>query len=340
MRPIYSAAVLTLGILCSSGVSLAKAPSTAEKLADKLVTFDEVLEEIRRAEQQGNWKTAGWKPHITISWLDNLLKEVKQAAKKEELKLPVSFDSIKPVTDPQGAAMQQSGLYVVKDGHFSMLRQSIVLADGSVDISMAEGCIIIARGAVTMSTSQRNIVLAGQFASINYDRSNNNAVRMAIPVPGAAGPAPAQPAATDTSLLMSAGVLDITSAYGTICCGLERLLVSYADQGAVFLNSAHREVNTPNKVEVVDAPQVPFQRRATKNPLEGKVTITQIVAGAAGMAVFQRGSVEYVLRPGSAIFDEHGQTVPGLENWTLGFLGRNYALFANGRQYAGFFVKR
>jgi hypothetical protein len=343
----YLALVVAVGVLCGS--AWAKAPSTADNLDDRLVTFDEVLDEIRRAVESGDWKTAGWKPHITVSYLDYLLKEVKQTTKKENLKLPITFDQVKPAADQQGIAGQASGLYVVKDGQFSILRQSIVLADGSVDISMAEGCIIIARGAVTMSTSQKNIVLAGQFAGINYDRSTNNVARAALPVaidarvqPGGVAPAaPAAPQPAETvSLLMSAGILDVSTAYGPICCGLERLVVSYADASTVFLNSPQREFNSSNKVEVLDAPQVPFQRRQVKNPLEGKVNITQIVSGTSGMVVFQRGGMEYVLRPGSAIFDEGGKVVPGLENWTLGFLGRNYALFANGRQYAGFFVKR
>ncbi len=139
---------------------------------------------------------------------------------------------------------------------------------------------------------------------------------------------------------MSGGVLDISSAYGTICCGLDRVLLSHSDQGTVVLNSPRRETSPSTKYEAIDAPQVPFTRNAAKNPLEGKLDITQVVPGSTGLLVVQRGGVEYVVRPGAVVTDERGQPLAGLENWKLNFLGRNYALFANGRQYAGFYVKR
>jgi hypothetical protein len=64
------------------------------------------------------------------------------------------------------------------------------------------------------------------------------------------------------------------------------------------------------------------------------------VPGTAGLVVVERNGVEYVLRPEAAMTDERGQPIAGLENWKLKFLGRNYALFAKDRQYAGFYVKR
>jgi hypothetical protein len=183
------------------------------------------------------------------------------------------------------------------------------------------------------------VIVAGQFVSVSFDRPNR--VVPAAPAAVANGAAPAAaPSAEDTSVLLSGGILDINSAYGTICCGLERVVLSYAREGTILLNSPHRELSTSARCDTLEAPQLPFTRKAAKNLLEDKLDITQVIPGAAGLLVVQRGGVEYVVRPGAAVTDERGQPLAGLEDWRLDFLGRNYALFANGRQYAGFYVKR
>jgi hypothetical protein len=46
------------------------------------------------------------------------------------------------------------------------------------------------------------------------------------------------------------------------------------------------------------------------------------------------------VRPGSAAHDETGKPLPGMENWKLSFLARDLAVFSDGRQDAGFLIKR
>jgi hypothetical protein len=344
MRPSCLAALLAVAVVISPRPSPAKAPALADDFSDKLISFDEVLEEIHKLEESGDWKAPGWKPRTISTWLNHLVAEVKRASKREELKLPVGFDKVKPAIAQPGLALgtQQAALHVVKDGKFSFLRQSIVLADGSVEASLAEGCIIIARGAVTLSSSQNNLIVGGHFVSVSSDRPNS--IRVAAPLPIPNGPAPAAPPAAEganqTSVIFSAGILDINMAYGTICCGLDRVVLSYTQQGAMVLNSPNREAGVSARFEAIGAPQVPFTRNVAKNPLEGKLEITQVVPGTTGHLIVQRGGVEYVIRPGATATDERGQPLTGMENWKLNFLGRNYALFANGRQYAGFYAKR
>lgn len=341
MQRALFAALAWASLSLGSNFLAAKAPAAINDFADKLASFDEVLEEIRKAQESGDWKKAGWKPKATTNWLDYLLAEVKRATKRDKLRLPVTFDQVKPAAVEQALATQQGALHVIKDGRLSFARQSIILADGSVDLSLAEGCIIIARGAVTISSSQRNLIVAGQFVGVSSDRPNSIRFAPAPVAPNGAAPAAPAPDSSDTSVILSGGILDISSAYGTICCGLERLIVSYTNQGAIVLNSPQREVGTSAQYETLDAPQVPFTRKAARNPLDTKLDITQVVPGTTtGLAVVQRGGVEYVLRQGAAITDERGQPVVGLENWRLDFLGRNYALFVKDRQYAGFYVKR
>jgi hypothetical protein len=331
---------------------LAKAPALPADLSEKLVSWEDVLKEIRKLEESGDWKTPGWKPQTIGTWVSHLMAEVQHAAKRKELKLPVDFDKVKLPTDPPrpGLARAQDNLLVVKDGKFSSLRHSIVLADGSVEALIAENCLIIARGAVSLSSSRTNVIVSGQFVGVAHDLSVPpvRAFVGNVPVPAA----PAAPPPGAVSVIFSAGILDMEAAYGTICCGLERVTVTRASQGAVVLNSPQRDFGQTSRFEAIDAPQVPFTRAAGKNPLEGKLDITQVVPGSLvpdmipgqgateGHLIVRRGVVEYVVRPGAAVTDERGQPLAGLENWTLSFLGRNYALFSNGRQYAGFSVKR
>jgi hypothetical protein len=321
-----------LAVLSLSTQAAAKGP-VAEDLTEKLVTFQEALDEIHRARTSGDWQDDGWKPHITRNYLDYFLEEVKRATKREQLALPVGFDEAKPVLQGQPFARQQPGLYVVDDGKFPLLRNSIVLADGCVEISMAENCVVIARGAVSISHSKRNFVLAGHYASVNFDRSSDPRAGLVVAPPGAA---PAMPADVPAgSVIFSGEVLDMSFAQETICCGLKRLSISHADPNAVVLNSPQRELSSLARCQIMQAAQVPFAVRSTNNALENKLHITQVVAGTSGLAVVQGKAVEYVLRAGMPLTDDQGQPLAGLEQWKLKHLGRNYALFANGTQYAG-----
>ena len=124
-RPVLAAlawASLSLG----SSLLVAKAPAAVDDFTDKLASFDEVLEEIRKVQESGDWKTAGWKPQATKNWLDYLLAEVKRATKRDRLKLPVTFDDVKPA-DPERAQLTQQGtLHVIKDGRIIMQRPGVV----------------------------------------------------------------------------------------------------------------------------------------------------------------------------------------------------------------------
>ncbi len=179
MRLAFLTAALAVAVLSGSQTAQARTPGRDDDFSDKLISFEDVLQEIHKLEQSGDWKADGWKPRTINTWLGYLMAEVKRAARREELKLPVGFDQVKPPTPVPGmvGATQQRALHVVKDGKFSFLRQSIVLADGSVEATLAEGCIIIARGAVTLSSSQKNVILAGEFVSVSHDRPN--AIRFA-----------------------------------------------------------------------------------------------------------------------------------------------------------------
>lgn len=318
--------------------ALAIAPGADDDLTLKLITFNEVLAEIRKAQESGDWKSAAWKPFDTKNWLEHLLAEVKRATKREKLELPVEFEKVKPAVGDQAGRSQQNVLQVVKDGRISIVRQSIILADGNLDVQMADGCILIARGAVTVNSSYRNVIIAGQFLGVGFDRNRN--LGAAAAAPGAA-PAPAAAEAESASMFFSGGILDVGTAQGTIMCGLERVIAgSYSSPVPILLNSPRQELRSNNRFESITDARIPFVRKAAKNPLAEKVSLTQIVSGAAGLVVLERNGVEYVLRPGAAITDERGQTIAGTENWKLQFLGANYALFAKGRDYAGFYVKR
>ena len=91
---------------------------------------------------------------------------------------------------------------------------------------------------------------------------------------------------------------------------------------------------------VVD--NLPLAPREKPNLIAGRIKITLLIAGDGPRkaAVLDHGGVELVVRPGADIRDAAGNPLPGLDGWKLSFVGDEFALFSNGRDYAGFVVPR
>lgn len=326
---LFLAVALSMFVDRPNGRLDAAGPPRTDDFRQQLVGFDEVLEQIRLASDGEVWKKSNWKPPVVEGWLDRLTTEVKRAAKSETLKLPVKFADVKAGDAAAVNAMNSSVLHVVKDGKFSFLRSCVVLADGSVEVTSAENCIIIARCGVRVSSSRNNYILAGYCIDVSHDmvvaRPNNEA--------------------TDGSLLMSRAIIRCSYGNGSICSAPDLVDLQQATN-VTFLNSPKRQVGNEQECKQVTDDLIPFRCRTIKNPLLERVKITQIVPGdigaatVGGLVVHERNGVEFVVRPGSAVHDESGKPLAGLENWKLSFLGRDLAVFSDGRQDAGFMVKR
>jgi hypothetical protein len=168
--------------------------------------------------------------------------------------------------------------------------------------------------------------------------------------PGPGGFAAAAAAGNEGSLLLAGNLLDVSHAYRSVVSSPGLVRVSHA-HGVAFLDSPQSDIANENNCQRVPAPagRLALTPPGEPNPLDGKLTVTQVVGGddpTLAMAVIAHGGVELVVRLGAAITDGQGKPLPVLEGWTLSFVGDRFALFTrttdpgNPPQRAGFDLNR
>lgn len=315
------------------------APAPAATAGTRRLSFEQLVERIRRAEATGDWRREGWTDPIIAQGLDLLVTEADRATPNHDVKLPVPLAGLAPAGGGGGVPMVQKALLVGRDISVSHASGCVLLADGNARVAFAEGCVIVARGAVYIAHGRRNVVVAGQYVHSSFDGDPG---RMA----GGGEVA--------GSLLVSGGVVDVSHAFDSVCSapGLVRIgnayRVAFLDSpnvkaGTAGAAAAARRGGAPAGPDMIENAKLSLAPPAAVNPLDGVVRVTQVIYRddpKECSAVVDADGVEVVVRPGAEVKDGRGQVVRGAQGWRLSFIGPDFALFSDGRRDAGFFVAR
>ena len=342
---LFAAAVLTGPI-----VTAAPAPADAVGAPNGAVTepavreapgFDAVVERIRTAAASGEWKRPGWQDPALAGGLSDLVERTKRESGRDDLALPVKFAEVAAFDANAAGArpadhLAPNTLRVGEDVNVTRGARSIILAGGNVEVAFAEGCVIVAGGAVRVAHGKSNVIVAGHYVHVSHD--GNHAFGRGGPGPAVGRRAGDGP---QGSVLVCGGVVDVSHATGTICSAPTLVQVAHA-RHVTFLNAPNVQVSHQQDSKQVQVDKLPLAPTEKPNPIAGKIKITQLMAegGPRKAAVLDHGGVEVVVRPGGEIRDGAGNPPPGLEGWKLSFVGDEFALFSNGRDYAGFVVPR
>jgi hypothetical protein len=238
-------------------------------------------------------------------------------------------------------------LQVSGDGNVGFADASVFLVDGSIRIAFANDCVIIASGAVEVSHGRRNVIVAGHYIHTSHDGNPRpRAIGPAGPNAAAGGPnagaaAAPNPPGGEGSLLVSGRVIDVSHATGTILSAPGVVRVSHA-QDATFINSPDVQTSHQDNCRGVNVAPLPLAPPLLRNPLEGKLKVSQVVRGddsrRGAMVVIEHQGVEVAVRPGAPVRDGKGDPLPGLEGWSLSFVGDDVAIFSHGTDLASFYV--
>jgi hypothetical protein len=305
-----------------------------DALATKL-DWSGLTKRIARHAENDDWKSADWRDEVIERSLSVLLQQLNAHVANPSLELPqkIAHPGGADAAERPGGPLRSALLVGRGFHHVPHAQQSVLLIDGSVDISHATNCVIIATGGVTISHSNACVVIAGEFVSISMDGSGFN---FGAP---RAGETPRR------SLVMSGGPLHMSHAQGTV--RYSPLAQSNWGSDCVLVNSklvGHNMAGFgPNKPSTeVNHVKLGIVPRAMPNRIANQLNIKQTVDGGdstPGFVIVEQQGVETVLRPDKEICDNQGQPIPALAGWKLQFVARNYALFSNGKEYAGFAVE-
>lgn len=215
---------------------------------------------------------------------------------------------------------------VSKDARVAHLRDSILLVDGCARISHAHNSIIVATGAVSIGHATRVLVLAGPYLSVGFTDIRSDEDEKAV----------------GGSLLLGGSRLRVSHAAGALCGAPEGVRISHANQ-VMTVNSNGVEFGHSKGGGSVTIPGVALGGPA-KNPLEGRIEVTASVEdeGKGGHVLVRVPGLpgEYSVREGDELKEPSGKPFPGTEGWKLIMADRHFALFGDGKSYAGFPLKK
>jgi hypothetical protein len=300
-------------------------------------TLQSVLDRIHTLAAGDAWKQEGFRDETIEKWVEVVVSKVAKAAEMPELKLPVRMADVKPVPEVPGRRIQ-SGLVVGKNitkEFAGSLQDSIVLADGNVEIESVRGSLVIARGAVTVrGTSAYSIIISGAYIRIGmYDGDRRDRAK--------------------GSLLVSRGLAQIDAGYGTLMAapgGARYGLGGATLTDGVLINTAPLAVppRAPGVIrptfKSVQIPDLPLEALPV-NPLSARIDIVGILNAQnaalrlAGIlpprlasepigAVFRLGGRRYVAELDQPIVDESGVEVEDLRGWKLSFVEPELVIFS------------
>jgi hypothetical protein len=303
-----------------------------------------VLDRIHDHAASDAWKKGAFSDEVIEKWLDLLVGTVAKAAKYPELKLPVRLADVKS-TQPQILPGDARGtlltgvLVIAKDIDFKTARlvNSVVLADGTIEIEAANGCVIIARGPVIVrGLSSHSVIVSGVYIKVaRFDGQPTNTA--------------------NGSLLVSRSRAEIATAYGSFIAAPDGLVLERAVD-ARFINMPMpdmlRAVNivpggpaaagnaAGQKLPVPDFPLERFPRHS----MAARFELTGVVNGPGTLrtggfsrirsdsqitgAVFRFDGRRYVAELGQRIVNEAGDPVQALLGWQLTFATDNFAVFS------------
>jgi hypothetical protein len=293
-------------------------------------TLQAVLDRIHEHAKDEAWRQGGWQDEKIEKWLDKLVGAIAKGADLPDLKVPVRLAELQPA-DPARPILGAGSLLIGKDlKRVLSARNSVILADGNVELGIPQDSVIIARGAVSVMGAKNCVIVSGTYITSSHDGE-----------PGGGGMG---------SVLVSRGWLDIRSAHGSILLAGEGLAVERSEN-AVFVNRALPEpvdrLPRHNGSRSVKAPDVPLEPLPV-HPLSGKIKLLGMIqqpanpaglmmpvrGGPVGGVVFRFGDRRYVADLNEPIVDEAGQPVEGLGNWRLTFVADRLAVFGKGESQA------
>ncbi|MEZ6055946.1 MAG: hypothetical protein R3C01_04510 [Planctomycetaceae bacterium] len=285
--------------------------------------FDTVMQRAAQAAASSEWTKDGWADMQLESALSVLMADLQQITKNENIKLPTTFDSVRPAISRDGSniAHLKKGLFVTKRGKVSHAHNSIILADESIDISHARNCLIIARGAVDVGHGGGNVIIAGHFIHSSHDGQ----------------PDPRDPEGAGGSVLLSGSNVDVSHANDTITCAPLAATMSFATN-CIFINTPNRNISHERDSTYLTDKSRRLPTVLPKPQLIDKLIITKIVppddAGNGAQVATKQAGVETIIRIGDAVPSATAE----LEGWELVFIGDGFALFAKDGQYASAYM--
>lgn len=178
-------------LVLPSGSTRAEVPRKPPPPGD---TLQAVLDRIHNHAAGEAWKEPGWKDDAIEAWLDKLVGSVAKAADLPDLKLPVRFADMQG-TEPKGR-LPEGVLIVGTNVELPGLKNSIVLADGRIDMVQAENCVIVARDAASIAQPRGCLIVAGLYCDCDIDGDPR--------------------AKSGGSIIVSRGFANVGSSYGSV----------------------------------------------------------------------------------------------------------------------------
>lgn len=314
--------LLAVGFLAALSFDDAALAADIERDPPPSETLQMVLDRIHTHAAGEVWKQAGWTDAALEGWIDKLLKQLSETAGKE-LKAPLRLADVKP-PDANAQAnpndlVVRGGLRVGKNLKHSIVQDSILLADGNVEVSTVRNSIIIGRSIVTASSCDSSLIVAGRYFRVSSDRV-------------AAGTSPG-------SVLLSRGYGEINFARGSILCAPLGLEVVALAEGATYVNCKPRQDPQQNNgSKSVTGKPLPLGEPPA-SPLEKQLELVGYMTAPQG-ALFRFQGRRLFAEKDQPIVDENGVAVKDLAGWTLSHVDLRMALFTSGDQEACVFKAR
>jgi len=256
-RQSQLAVTLILGALTAS-IAHADDPRNPPPFKD---TLQSVLDRIHKHAASDDWKKEGFQDDAIEKWLDKLVGSIAAAAGRPDVKLPVRLADVKP-GDMKLAREWQGVLIVAHDLDMPKLfvTNSIVLADGNVNLLSAFRSVVVARGAITFhAPSETSVLVAG--AAVNLNRFDGQKQNLA-----------------NGSVIISRGWADLVEANGSMIAAREGITVSRME-GAVFINAPVPQIFASRSREPsksVRAPELPLESLPV-HPLSAKIEVLGVM---------------------------------------------------------------
>ena len=289
-----------------------------------------VLDRIRNHAADGKWRQDGFADPLIEAWLDKLVGSIAAAADMPDLKVPVRLADVQAADPVPGGAFSKA-LIVGKDIDLkdAQLRESIVLADGKVNLNRAEGCVIVARGPVKMDVSENCVIVSGVFVDITkFDGQPSSA--------------------SNGSVIASRGWASVRVGVWLADRLPLRACPHRVARGAQFVNAVLVGLDRGGSrtLRVPDLPLEPLPAHPLAQAIKfqgivradgGKYSVRTPVIAADGSEtsghlgiVFRHGERRYVAQPDKPILDEAGQPAAALRDWRVTLITPTLAIFSNG----------
>jgi len=298
-------------------------------------TLQAVLDHIHTHAATVAWRNGSFKDEAIEAWLKKLVGRIAKEAEQPDLKLPVTFADVRPA--PDGRQALQNVLIVGQTIRrpSTSFQNSVLLADGSVEVEGLRGCVVVARGAVHVRmVSEYSVIASGAFVKITLIDGD-----------------PRNPA--NGSLIATRGWADVGTPHGSLIAALQGVSISRtAGSGTVLINTPPPDMtralggrgNDLKSLKITDLSLEPLRQpshtgtMAFLGAVRGERTLVRNLGGpivreqkemAPVSAVIRYEGRRYVADLDQPIVDEAGQPVVALQDWKLTFVDEKIAILSS-----------